>query len=431
MPRCNTAHLVVILFITALGVAQPARAQDAKHLFILSGQSNMRQPLPESFRTCVEQVFGEDRAIVVTVARPSQPIRKWVKDWAPPSGVEAKPDEKQGELYDSLLKAVQKKVGDKRLASVTYIWMQGEADAKAGWGAVYKKSFLSIIDQLKEDLDQDNINFVVGRINDYWLPSNNTADGDHIRAIQQQLGEENAHGDWINTDDLNRGVNPWGGFSFNDGHFPPPAYRVMGQRFAHKACKLITPNTKLNPVIFKEDFVDSADDIKTHAAANQSITGAEPDAKHAGGKLGLAALTDGKFAKPDHTDAAWLGFAPQGQPIELVLDLGEIKTIDTIAINTLLTSAGGATFPKKITYSTSEDGKDYEVNGSRYNTITFYNSRKLNQMRVEGIEPDALLLLTEQRQSKQPVAARYIKVTIETGDQWVFIDEVVVNPEAK
>ncbi len=427
----NSIVAAFLALVVSFGFADHAEAAEGKHLFILSGQSNMRQPLPEAFHNVVSGVFGEDRVIVVTVARPSQPIRKWVKDWQPPEGVEATPDEKQGELYDSLIKSVIKSVGEKRLASVTYIWMQGEADAKAGWAGVYKKSFLTIIDQLNRDLDRDNVNFVVGRINDYWLPSNNTPDGDRVRTIQQQLGEENAHGDWINTDDLNRGVNPWGGFSFGDGHFPPPAYRVMGQRFAHKACKLIDPSLKIDPALVKEHFVDSADDIKTHGAIGASVTATKPNAKQDGGVVSLALLTDGKFAKTDHTDAGWIGFAPQEEPIELVIDLGEIKSIDTIAVNTLVSSKALATFPNKITYSTSADGKEYQVNNDRYNTIRFYNAKQLKQLRSQGIAPQALMLLTEQRQRMGPVTARFIKVTIETGDQWVFIDEIVVNAVAK
>lgn len=431
MIRSKRFCLILTLLVVSLGITEQAHAEDGKHLFILSGQSNMRKPLPESFRQVVAGVFGEDRVITTTVAHPSQPIRKWVKDWAPPPGVEAKPDDKQGEIYERLIKSVKKSIGDHAIESVTFIWMQGEADAKAGWAGVYKQSFLSIIEQLKRDLDQDNVNFVLGRINDYWLPSNNTPDGDHIRAIQQQLGEENAHGDWVNTDDLNRGVNPWGGFSEADGHFPPPAYRVMGQRFAYKACKLIDPSAQIDPALIKENFIDSADDIETHAGIGAAVAGTKPHAKHAGGETGLNTLTDGKFAELSHTEPEWIGYAPQDQPIQLIIDLGETTTIQTIGINALFSSKSLATFPDKITYSTSADGKDYQVNGSRYNSIHYANSRKLRQIRADGIEPTAVMLLTEQRVAKQPVKARYIKITINPGKQWVFIDEVVINAQAK
>jgi hypothetical protein len=62
---------------------------------------------------------------------------------------------------------VRTKAGDRKFDTVTFVWMLGEADGQAGWGAVYGKSFLGIIDQLKADLKRDDIRFVLGRINDY------------------------------------------------------------------------------------------------------------------------------------------------------------------------------------------------------------------------------------------------------------------------
>lgn len=49
-----------------------------------------------------------------------------------------------------------------------YIWMQGEEDARMGWGSVYEKSFNGVLEQLKQDHKVTKINYVVGRINDYW-----------------------------------------------------------------------------------------------------------------------------------------------------------------------------------------------------------------------------------------------------------------------
>lgn len=430
MPRHRLTWLIALALVTALLPAAGTHAelaQQPKHLFILSGQSNMRKPLPQSFTACVEQVLGKDSVIVVTVAHPSQPIRMWYKDWAPPQGMEAKPvKNEQGHIYKNLIKAVQKKTAGNEIASVTFIWMQGEADAKAGWGSVYEKSFYGVIEQLKQDLSRDDINFVVGRINDYWLPSNDTPDGDVVRAIQKKLGEDNTNGDWVNTDDLNRGVNPWGGYSFDDGHFPPAGYQVMGQRFAYKACKLINPTIKLDESLFTEAFIDSAKDIDTHAGIGKPITGAKPTTAPNDGD-GLALLLDGKFGSLDYKHAQWADFAPSDKPIELIVDLGESQPIESVAVNTLISSEASAQFPDKIVISTSEDGKTFQINNSRYNTIKFYNAKVLRQMRSEGIEPQALLLLTSQSQK----VARYIKVEITTGKEHVYIDEIAINAKKK
>ncbi|MEI6236182.1 MAG: sialate O-acetylesterase, partial [Planctomycetota bacterium] len=183
---CNILRIVSIiaLFLPTVGsAADRALTKDGKHLFILSGQSNMRPPLPASFSETVSKIFGKDKVLVATLSRPSQPIKKWYKKWTPPEGIKAVEGEVYGELYDQLIKDVERTIKNEKLASVTYIWMQGEADAEAGWGAVYEKSFLGVLEQLKADLGIPEIHFVLGRINDYWLPETGIKDGEIVRKI--------------------------------------------------------------------------------------------------------------------------------------------------------------------------------------------------------------------------------------------------------
>jgi len=69
---------LVSLFIPMTGLAaERTLTKDGKQLFILSGQSNMLQPLPESFSDAVSRAFGKDNVLVATVSRPSQPIKGW------------------------------------------------------------------------------------------------------------------------------------------------------------------------------------------------------------------------------------------------------------------------------------------------------------------------------------------------------------------
>ena len=104
--KCGLIICLVLLVTNGL-----AEAGDGKHLFILSGQSNMRRPLPESFEQAVSQVLGADSVIVVTHAHPSQPIRRWYRNWVPPEG--QGPDEQEnGTLHDALLSKVNEAPGD-------------------------------------------------------------------------------------------------------------------------------------------------------------------------------------------------------------------------------------------------------------------------------------------------------------------------------
>lgn len=414
-----TRYWVAVGLFVIMFWATPLLADEGKHLFILAGQSNMRKPLPQSFGEAVQSVFGSDKVIVVSKAHPGQPINQWYKNWQPPDGMtlnEKQARQTNGVLYDRLLAAVERGVKDEQIQTVTFVWMQGEADASASWGAVYEQSFLGLLEQLKQDLKMDKINFVIGRINDFWIDQ---PDGKLVREIQVKLGEEHAHGDWINTDDLNRGVNPWGGYSIDDGHFPPSGYVVMGKRFAERACKLIDPDVNLDDEVFAEHFFDSADDITTHAAVGKVVSATAPQ-----GHANLAALTDSTFGKLDHNDPAWVEFAPSTDRLDLIIDLGEVMPVESIAAHTLISSAAKAEFPDAFIYSTSTDGEDYTTRSSRYNTIKFENKKMLDQMRQDGIKPQAILL----HNSQDNLEARYVKIEIETGEQHVLIDEIIVSP---
>ena len=60
-----------------------------------------------------------------------------------------------------------------------------------------------------------------------------------IRDIQEKIGESNLRFDWVNTDDLNDGVNRGGKEIKNDLHMSAEGYVIMGKRFADTSIKLI------------------------------------------------------------------------------------------------------------------------------------------------------------------------------------------------
>lgn len=422
MTQPRSLYLVLLIALSLLPFR--AAAEQPKHLFVLAGQSNMTPAVAQTFRPCVQEVFGPGKTIVAMSARPSQPIKQWYKDWQPPEGLTDPTPEQNGQLYVEMMKKVDRHVKDSKLASVTFVWMQGEADS-VEWGSVYEKSFLGVVAQIKEDLGVDKVNFVIGRINDYWLINKKQyPDAALVRKVQQKLGEEHAHGDWIDTDDLNRGVNPWGGYSFDDGHFPPSGYFVMGQRFAKKACLLLDPTLKLDSEVFKEHFIDRADQIKTHLAIGKTTTGPRPTK----GAV-LSALTDGKYAKADHNEPGWVVFAPSEEPIELVVDLGAVHRIDSVAVNKLLSTAAKSEFPNRFIYSTSKDGKEFSIQHSKYHSVTPYYGRKHLQGPDGKFGPESVLLLTYFHPGRfsKVVDARYVKIQIQTGGHWVFLDEIIVN----
>ncbi len=399
-----------------------AETEPAPHLFILSGQSNMTKELGEAFQNTVEQALGKERVVVTVSGSPGQPIKMWDKGWKPPEGMKDNNPSRNGMLYKRMMDPIKKVLGDRKPASVTFIWMQGEADAGRSWSGVYEKSFNVILDKIKADLDIKNINFVVGRINEYYLRGPH---GKQMRDLLVKIGDEYPNGAWINTDDLNHGVNGAGDFSFNDGHFPDSGYVVMAQRFVKKACLLLDPNIKLDPKIFKETFIDSHEGFASHQGIGKVVTSKNQPVSKTTSEPSFSILTDGQYGPADHTDKAWIGFAPSEKTIELNIDLGKPMVIDQLGVNMLISSKAKAEFPNTLAYYTSEDGKEFKVNSKRYKAIKFQNRNVLKIMRKKGIAPQSIPLLVGQKSAK----ARYLKIEIETGDQWVWIDEIVVNPQ--
>lgn len=421
--------LIAVMRITALLAltAQNVSADEpvAKHLFILSGQSNMRQPLIGTFMDTVKKVLGDDKVLFASHGHPGQPIRSWYRNWTPPPGME-KPESNTA-VYDKLLSSVRKSIQNQKIDTVTLIWMQGEEDARMGYGSVYEQSFWGLIDQLKADLGIQEINFVLGRINDYWLPNRDIVDGEMMRALQPKIAEARENGAWINTDDLNTGVNPWGTYEIDGGHFTNAGYRVMGLRFARQACKLAAPTVVPNEALFVETFLDDAHKVKSHLALNKLITGTNANPNPAAGNSGLAALVDGKFGAANHRNPEWLGFAPAEQPIELTIDLGQVSNITSVALNLLNDPLGAAYFPHKIDVSISENGTDFQhFMKGRSNELSFSKQAR-EQNLAKDFSPRASFIFIE----SDPTAGRYVKFTItpDTASKaWVFLDEIFINP---
>mgnify|MGYP003639312923 CR=1 FL=1 len=205
-----------------------------KHLFILSGQSNMQGHKPEeAFTPTVEKALGKENVIVVQDALGGQPIQRWYRAWKSPEG---EVPETTGDLYDRLLSKVKPAIEGQKLASVSFFWMQGERDAKMGWADVYEESLIGIYEQLCKDLGRDDIVFVIGRLSDWGV---GTEGWDQVRAIQVKVADSDSKSFWVDTDDLNDGVNRKGKEISNDLHYSAEGYKIFGERMAEVAIERI------------------------------------------------------------------------------------------------------------------------------------------------------------------------------------------------
>lgn len=239
MKRIVLCVTLALVCGTMLAAGAPPRRL---HVFLLSGQSNMAGLNPDlSFTPALTNAFPGDEILVIKVAYNGEPIRKWYNKWAPPAGqptaAPLTPD--NGRIYRELMtKTTAALAGKPRPDSVTFVWMQGEADAHQGLGAVYETSLRGLHEQLCADLKRADLNWVIGRISDCDMSNAKYPHWTMVRDIQVRVAESTPRTAWVDTDDLNGPQNAL--------HYTKQGYVDLGQRFAAKAVALIT-GSQSNP----------------------------------------------------------------------------------------------------------------------------------------------------------------------------------------
>jgi hypothetical protein len=134
------------------------------------------------------------------------------------------------------------------------------------------------------------------------------------------------------------------------------------------------------------------------------------------------ALIDGKRGAPDWKLGAWQGY--EQVDLEVVIDLGTIRTIDSVTLSCLQDNNAWIFFPQSVEFSFSKDRLRYG------NTLTIGNS----------VPPEeAKVMIKEFGGRLDDVRGRYIRVRAENmglcpdwhkgaGDKaWLFVDEILVS----
>lgn len=228
--------VLLLLLPCAAENAGPHAQATGRHLFLLSGQSNMTGSLEAGFRAVVQREMGEDKVAVVRHNKPGRGIRFWVADYELPAShpLSGKLQAGNGEEFPKLVAAARSAGDPKAFASVTLVWMQGESDANRDLAAAYGKSFRTLLDRLKTELGISTLHFVIGRISDHGLHGEQAEGWKSMRKVQQELAEADPLGAWIDTDDLNGGdeTHPQG-----ELHYPAAQYAPLGARFAEAAIR--------------------------------------------------------------------------------------------------------------------------------------------------------------------------------------------------
>lgn len=219
------------------------------HIVILSGQSNMAGMDPKAgFEPEMKQQFADAEVAYFKSAKGGQPIRYWVAQWneiAAKHGIDAKAkrakDKNQGTLYYQPLLDQYKQLVVKhgQPASVTFCWMQGERDAREGLSAAYADALNQLIANLRRDLKQPKMGFVIGRLSDYGKPDDKHWQA--VREAQVKVAVDDPLGAWVDCDDLNNKEK--NGVTRNDLHYTKPGYERLGRRYARQTKAIVYGTT--------------------------------------------------------------------------------------------------------------------------------------------------------------------------------------------
>ncbi|POZ53455.1 sialate O-acetylesterase [Methylovulum psychrotolerans] len=215
------------------GVSMANQSLHKNRLFILSGQSNMARLNPDdTFTPTLQKAFPNDHVVVIKDAQGGQPISRWTK---PSASSEGNLQSKVGDLYDRLLSTVKVSSADGHFDTVTFVWMQGESDANKRQGEQYESKLRAVIGQLKQDMQRDDLYVIVGRISDFGFKrQDKKSDWEKVRNAQVHIAETDNHATWVDTDDLNGGMDRL--------HYTDEGYKTLGERFAQAAITLIKKN---------------------------------------------------------------------------------------------------------------------------------------------------------------------------------------------
>jgi hypothetical protein len=231
-------------------LAGAAQAADKPvHIFILSGQSNMAGMNPKlGFEPEAKKLFPDAEVVYFKVARGGQPIRLWVREWndiAEKHGLKTKIQPGKGSsdgtrYYEPILTQYKALIAKHpKPASVTFCWMQGERDAREKLDAAYADAMKQLIANLRRDLEQPQMNFVIGRLSDCGKPDN--APWQNVRKAQVAVAEGDPRGAWVDCDDLNDKEK--NGVKRDDLHYTKEGYELLGRRYVRQAKALIEGKT--------------------------------------------------------------------------------------------------------------------------------------------------------------------------------------------
>ena len=146
-----------------------------------------------------------------------------------------------------------------------------------------------------------------------------------------------------------------------------------------------------------------------HAALGKSVALAHKPAE----VYALGNLTDGVVARsPDFLNPPWIGI--EGKNLDATIDLGTATTIKHVRASFLQWVGAGIHIPSDVEIQVSDDGKTFR--------------RAAAAKRAQDDRPTYIHRFAIDVGNAK---ARYVRVVARTNGQWLFADEIAVNPEGE
>ena len=96
---------------------------------------------------------------------------------------------------------------------------------------------MKLIGNLRRDLKQPQMNFVIGRLSDF----SKDTEWQNVRKVQVAVAQKDKRGAWVDCDDLNDKEK--NGVKRDDLHYTKEGYELLGRRYARQAKALIEGKT--------------------------------------------------------------------------------------------------------------------------------------------------------------------------------------------
>jgi len=127
---------IIMCAVLVISVPVMAKGDDGEgiHLFMLTGEDNMiSMDENKVFVPSIKKALGSDKVVVVKLAYARKGIAHWSRSWECPEGDTARKNDYAGQskgwIFHELSEKVRAAVGDKKVKTLSLIWIQGESDA--------------------------------------------------------------------------------------------------------------------------------------------------------------------------------------------------------------------------------------------------------------------------------------------------------------